>query len=179
MNMKAPSFSAVAHTGSKLGSSRFLPMMFEANIVPLRPSLVIDARSSSAALSGACIGSVAIAMKRSGCALRRASRSDRSGSSQRGARAPAPDCRDRSAASPTAPAHRHRSRPCPSGGAGCRSRRAGTACRRRHSRRASTVRRRIRRDGHLGAFLGEQRRRFQRENVRVRVDRPRLVHFIP
>ena len=47
--MKAPSSSAVAHSGSKLGSSRFLPSTLEANIAPLRPSLVIARLSSSAA----------------------------------------------------------------------------------------------------------------------------------
>ena len=67
--MKAPSSAAVAHTGSSDGSSRFVPAMLEPIIAPCMPSSRTARRSSSAARSGACIGSVAIPMKRSGCAF--------------------------------------------------------------------------------------------------------------
>ena len=67
--MKAPSSAAVAQTGSSSGSSRFLPAMFEPICAPRRPSFCIAWRSSSAASFGACMGSVAMARKRSGRAL--------------------------------------------------------------------------------------------------------------
>ncbi len=41
-------------------------MILDANIVPRRPSLVIARLSSSAALSGACMGNVAMPVKRLG-----------------------------------------------------------------------------------------------------------------
>ena len=44
-------------------------MMLDAIIVPRRPSLVIARLSSSAAFSGACIGSVAMPMNRCGFSL--------------------------------------------------------------------------------------------------------------
>ena len=176
--MKAPSSCAVAHSGSKLGSSRFLPMMLEANIEPLRPSLVMARLSSSAArwrILHRQRGDADEAVRMGGDVLRHLVVLDRG---EHGARAPVPDCRDRSAAWPRARARRRRSRPCPAAGAGYRSRRSGTA-----GRPAADVERRVlaidRRDGHLHPGLGEQRGGFQGQNVGVGVDRPQLEPFRP
>ena len=90
---------------------------------------------------GACIGSVAMPMKRCGCALISlaiwsfwmaavVAPSD------------APGCRDRSAAWRRAPAHRRPSHPCRAGDARYRSRRAETAGRPRRRHRAPRSRHR-------------------------------------